>query len=1084
MNCLNQNLLAKLLFSLLLLLFANLNTFGQKVDTIYTNQGKLFQVISTDGDKKTIETFSYSGQLTRVEVLKNEKREGPYKEFHSNGRPKEESNYHNGQLEGPYKTFRNNGNPQMDLSYKQFNVEGRMEGLKHGAAKLYHYNGVLSAEGEYDKGKQSGTWLIYNQQGQLSEQKEFKEGKMAGTHIQYHRNGQIQYQAEVFEDVTVNNVHYPKLVKGWVRRYFENGNAEEETEMREDRLTGNQKRWWDNGQLRFEGVVSKNDIRVSKFYDKDGNLSLYLEEKKTIVNGYPRWIKHGVEKRYKGSTLLSETSYKNGKSHGPFKQYNPQGILVSEGSYHKQKAIGPYKLYHDDGRLKAVSQNDYIIYWQGDTGIVANGWQKAFYNNGDPENESLKDMGQDVYTSRYDEEGELKTRSYTLHDITWTQEYYPGGIIKSDQIYSYFYQQKIVWFINGKPQNFSARSNYPMEETFDYTFDGDGNVTRAVVNGKEMDINGDLKIPEIKISKSFYRADVSDGPHKLKYGNGNKRIEINLKNGLPNGSATFYRPDGSLLFYAENSDGLSRGLSYYLSPKGDTLMQQIKGDLKTRNRKFWGSDSSYSEEIQDERGIRKYFYETYPGGAPEMLADEVNKIHKRWTPEGVLTSESKPVNGDLNHTFHKHYYASGKLREKYHQVGAQREGEYWLYHKNEKLHVHCYFKNGKQHGKYERFKDDGNLWSRGELINGKKEGFWLILVDGELVQQFYKNDKRQVSLPENTCGCIDTTQAVGQIKFVPTVKHFIEYRKYKNSHPSFIQPLSEEKYGSLFYRSLYGNGLDLLVFKPLSLNLDQAGENTLTLNRCHTHGYVSAININAYSGQKGLDINIYEPKFQLSFAHDLMYQQKDRGSIRVNISPASARINETDYIKTKNTYEEACFEPIMLGGWQLDHANMKLLPNVKLIDAKSWFGYEPHALPRLPNLPSNFQKTEIQTIKKPIGGGPDTVSKKVFTNDFENQRLIGFVAVNGKGSTEFKGSKLGFELRYLWLTNDWGSGSFDMDLEDIDNSGKITVKSIDGEKLNLSLEELQKTLESFGFSNIKVEQYTKQKKLKIEFWLE
>jgi antitoxin component YwqK of YwqJK toxin-antitoxin module len=900
---------------------------------------------------------------------------------------------------------------------------------------------------------------------------------MAGKHITYYANGQVEYEAKVFEDVTENNVYHKKLIKGWVHRYFENGNPERSSEMVSGKASGNEKQWWENGYLRFEGVLTKNDQRISKYYDQSGPLTLYLEEKKSFEKGYMRWIKHGLEKRYKNNILLSETRFRNGKGHGNYKRYYESGKLASEGTFYKGKIAGLHQDYHENGQLKSSGQNKFILNWQGDTIIVGDGWFKRYFENGKIDYEAFNHLDQTIYSASYSERGHLLSRSYKMHDISWSQEYYPGGILKSDYLRTSFYDQKAVWFITGQAQMVTATSHYPQEQTFEYSFDGGGSVLKAKANGKTLQENNENNSTNFSVNDAFYQNNVEDDQYQLTYGNAKTRIEISLKNGLPDEAIKVYRPDGSLALYAEIEQGLSRGRSYYLSPKGDTIMQQIKGPGKELNRKIWSSDSSYREDVYNQQGNILYQFETYPGGSPELLADEVNKIYKRWNPDGTLNSESKPIGDNINHIQHKTFFENGRLRDKYFTEEGKRNGEYWLYHENGELFVHTYYKNDKQHGLYERYDKNGKLYSKGETINGKKEGFWQITQNGKMDRYFYKDDKRQVTMPKNTCACLDTTQAIGQISYIPAFHHLLDYRKYKNAHFSFLQPLAENEYRKLFYKSSYGSNADIITFKPFILNFDKAGKNTLSLNRCHTGGYLSSLSFNLINRGQGEVVLLDQPKFQLTFAHKLMYQQKGYSTIQVNISPSRAEFSEKKYIETDNSYEAACFEPIKMGKWRLNSAKVKMLPNIKTLDANDWFNNEPFALHKL-NLPQNFQKKETQHIS-PMHSMPDTVTKKVLT-----ERLIGIVAVQGQGSFTIHDNEISFNLRYMWLTNDWGSGSFDIEAERIEDNEKISLKTTSGEVISFNFAQLEETLTKDGFKQLKVEQYKNQNKIKVGFWVE
>ncbi|MDZ7848906.1 MAG: hypothetical protein U5L96_20475 [Owenweeksia sp.] len=662
---------------------------AQKTDSIYTSQGKLYQIITTKGNTKRVQTFSYSGSLESDAHFKNGKKHGVQKEYTTYGNLKIEAHYEDGLRSGTFKEYWPKGEIWQEINYKIFWIDGQKQSLAHGEAKYYHQNGDLSREGNYNQGKEDGLWKSYdNHGGKLLEEKVYKDGKMAGMHITYYPNGQIESKAEVYEDVTVDNVYFQKLIKGWNKRYFDNGKPEHFTEIENGKPTGNEKRWYKEGGLRYEAELTDENHRVSKYYSEKGELGLYIEEKKTLKDGYVRWVKHGEERNYTDGNLTAVRHYANGERHGKFEQYGEEGQLLSSGRSYKDKLVGTYKNYYENGQLKEIRQKDFVIYWRGDTGLVDNGWQKRYTESGQLTFEALKDMGDDVYQATYSEQGNLLSRTYQIHNLKWTQDYYPKGKLKSDQINNFYHSQKGVWFINGVQQEVLIKSHYKYEDTYEIKRDGRGAILAAKKNGKAFTPDSaEVHSMLFSQSSSFYQNQLFNGAITLNYNSGQKRLCFNLKDSLPDGAVRLYRPDGSLAFYGDVQAGLSRGVSYFLSSKGDTMMWQRKGFNKEVERKSWSTDSSFTESKYNERGVRLYTYETYPGGAPKLLVDEENNIHKRWQPDGTLSSESHPAEGFENRTVHIDYYPNGQLRSKQYLENKQRTGVYEYYYENGQLHT-------------------------------------------------------------------------------------------------------------------------------------------------------------------------------------------------------------------------------------------------------------------------------------------------------------------------------------------------------------------------------------------------------------
>jgi antitoxin component YwqK of YwqJK toxin-antitoxin module len=82
----------------------------------------------------------------KLEVfMHNDKREGIYKSYHSNGQLYEEVNYIDGKREGEYKSYYGNGQLGEEMNY----IDGKREGIY----KSYYMNGQLYEEVNYINGE-------------------------------------------------------------------------------------------------------------------------------------------------------------------------------------------------------------------------------------------------------------------------------------------------------------------------------------------------------------------------------------------------------------------------------------------------------------------------------------------------------------------------------------------------------------------------------------------------------------------------------------------------------------------------------------------------------------------------------------------------------------------------------------------------------------------------------------------------------------------------------------------------------------------------------------------------------------------
>ncbi len=158
--------------------------------------------------------------------------------------------------------------------------------------------------------------------------------------------------------------------------------------------------------------------------------------------------------------------------------------------------------------------------------------------------------------------------------------------------------------------------------------------------------------------------------------------------------------------------------------------------------------------------------------------DVAEGIHREFSPEGkviaakiyadgVLTAEGILDTTGRQQGIWKEYYPEGKLKSLGQYVNSKRIGEWVFYHPNEKIEQKgVYDKKGRAQGGWKWFYESGNLLreenyrdnlldgtmteysdsgkvvTKGEFIDGLKEGPWILELQGYREEGAYKADKR------------------------------------------------------------------------------------------------------------------------------------------------------------------------------------------------------------------------------------------------------------------------------------------------------------------------------------------------------
>lgn len=250
---------------------------------------------------------------------------------------------------------------QKELVYKNENVA---------YAKFYDNIGLTKAEGKYVNEKRDSLWRFYDN-GDLTRTEEYVDGKLNGKVITFFDNARpaiIAFYKDGKKDgVELEFTKAGKLVgetsykdnlrNGLFTRYNFDGIKELDGEYKDDRLVGKVTSYDTNGQVLTIANYTNGEIDTVNYINashevfyEDGVMAKSVDYRNGLKDGlvkewYPdyEWIfveefdkqtnKNEVYKTLKNYKVKMEGNYKQGKKHGTFKYYNPDGSLKETVSY-------------------------------------------------------------------------------------------------------------------------------------------------------------------------------------------------------------------------------------------------------------------------------------------------------------------------------------------------------------------------------------------------------------------------------------------------------------------------------------------------------------------------------------------------------------------------------------------------------------------------------------------------------------------------------------------------------------------------------------------------------------------------------
>jgi antitoxin component YwqK of YwqJK toxin-antitoxin module len=392
-------------------------------------------------------------------------------------------------------------------------------------------------------------------------------------------------------------------------------------------------------------------------------------------NGYNKFY-------YDNGVLSSEGTMRDGKPDGYWKTYSPNGKLKSEGNRKNYLLDSTWKFYNDQAKLAFE-----FAYREG----KKNGPKKTF------------DTKEGFLISAENYENDLKQGNSFV--------YYPNGKVK-----------QIIPFVDNK------------EEGVGYELTADSTIITIT----------QYKMGFIQREERINRKDANglkQGMWKEFYPSGVVKTEVTYTDDKMNGYLKEYSPKGSLL----------NTTKYILGVLQTNAPELAKVDVKTgyyENGKVRFT-AIYRDGVAE--GIHREFDE------------EGNVKSAKIYVEGILTAEGILDTAGRQQGVWKEYYPGGQLKSQGEYLNSVRIGEWVFYHQNGKIEQRGkYDKKGKAQGAWKWYYESGNLLreenylnnkqdgimteyddsanviTKGEFIDGLKEGPWFLQIQNHREEGNYK----------------------------------------------------------------------------------------------------------------------------------------------------------------------------------------------------------------------------------------------------------------------------------------------------------------------------------------------------------
>ncbi len=460
--------------------------------------------------------FYETGKISSEGTLRDGKPDGYWKTYYPAGALKTEGNRKEFKLDSTWKFFRADSTLERLITYKN--------DVKNGVEKIFDKNGGLKDEFNNVNGIKQGDAFSYYETGELWKKVKFENNKEEGKALEYEKDGRI------ISYITYKNGFI--YAEERINRYNSEGNK-----------TGLWQDLFPNGQIKEEGTWS-NGLKngIFKYFDRRGTLLKMEKYTDGILDKESdETILLDIRDEYhEDGTLKESGSYREGKKHGTFREYDPRGKEIGGALYENDKKIGdgmldsigrrigPWKVYYASGELKA--EGEYT------NGLKQGPWQYYFQNGKSEQKGSYKD---DLPTGQW--------KWFYVDGAIHRDEMYRKGLedghaVEYDSLGKVINEGDYIGGYKTGPWFLTVNDHTELGEYID----GERNGLWLWKYGNDQ-----------KAFEGEFQSGIPIGKHKYWYDNGKFKMKGPYEGGELNGTWEYYNEDGTIALEIEYEAGVT-----------------------------------------------------------------------------------------------------------------------------------------------------------------------------------------------------------------------------------------------------------------------------------------------------------------------------------------------------------------------------------------------------------------------------------------------------------------------------------------------------------------------------------------------
>lgn len=272
--------------------------------------------------------------------------DGESKDFTDTGKLKALKSYEKGTSNGRFLTYSEDGAVLLEEQHY-------LAGKRDGVFKTFFADGKPKTEIHWANDLQTGLAQEWWPNGKLKEKAHYRAGLLDGERLRYHQDGTPESIEHFEPDPT--RPRYARNTGAW-KTFHSNGKLERETHYREGREDGLSRTYSEEGKLTDSICYRLGTLDDTASCGESANRTYYADGKLRKEWRYGKGIPAGFERGYDPSGQLREsTAYAGDRREGKSEQFYANGKLRLSQHFHEGKQDGEEKTFFEEGQVETQS---------------------------------------------------------------------------------------------------------------------------------------------------------------------------------------------------------------------------------------------------------------------------------------------------------------------------------------------------------------------------------------------------------------------------------------------------------------------------------------------------------------------------------------------------------------------------------------------------------------------------------------------------------------------------------------------------------------------------------------------------------